>query len=197
MGPRWTLTPVGGTSVMRMVLFSEAVVASERSKPTFLASTSNAATNSTSRRGSHRNHVHQPGHGRAGSRLVVLHALDEGRRTVADAHDCYSNRSHGGCSFLLREFGRRRRGRTLLGWLWPSGPGGLAAAFCVDQVGQPADLALDRLDRVAPQLGEVAVVAAGGVPGPVETLLEAANADPRGRAAGRRRRCGRRTRTSC
>ena len=31
-----------------IVLFSEALMASERSKPTFLASTSNAATNSTS-----------------------------------------------------------------------------------------------------------------------------------------------------
>ena len=35
-------------SAMRMVLFSEAVIASERSNPTFLASTSKAATNSTS-----------------------------------------------------------------------------------------------------------------------------------------------------
>ncbi len=40
--------PVGGTSQILIVLFSEAAMASERSKPTFLASTSNAATNSTS-----------------------------------------------------------------------------------------------------------------------------------------------------
>src|SRR4029079_8202784 len=32
--------------------------------------------------------------------LVVLDALDQRRRTVADAHDCYSYRTHGGCSFL-------------------------------------------------------------------------------------------------
>ena len=32
-----------------MVLFSDAKIASDRSKPTFLASTSNAATNFTSR----------------------------------------------------------------------------------------------------------------------------------------------------
>ena len=37
-----------GTSQIWMVLFSELLMASERSKPTFLASTSNAATNSTS-----------------------------------------------------------------------------------------------------------------------------------------------------
>ena len=46
--PRCTVTPVGGTSAILMVLFSEALMASDRSKPTFLASTSNAATNSTS-----------------------------------------------------------------------------------------------------------------------------------------------------
>ena len=41
--------PVGGTSQILMVLFSLAPIASARSRPTFLASTSNAATNSTSR----------------------------------------------------------------------------------------------------------------------------------------------------
>ena len=45
VGSRWTTTLVGGTSAILMVLFSEAKIASERSKPTFLASTSNAATN--------------------------------------------------------------------------------------------------------------------------------------------------------
>ncbi|GAA3156268.1 hypothetical protein GCM10020255_037370 [Rhodococcus baikonurensis] len=39
----------GGTSAILMVLFSLARIASERSKPTFFASTSNAATNCTSR----------------------------------------------------------------------------------------------------------------------------------------------------
>ena len=42
------MTPVGGTSQILMVLFSLATIASARSLPTFLASTSNAATNSTS-----------------------------------------------------------------------------------------------------------------------------------------------------
>ncbi len=49
VGPRCTVTLVGGTSAILMVLFSEAKIASDRSKPTFLASTSNAATNFTSR----------------------------------------------------------------------------------------------------------------------------------------------------
>jgi hypothetical protein len=46
--PRCTVTPSGGTSQILIVLFSLATIASERSRPTFLASTSNAATNSTS-----------------------------------------------------------------------------------------------------------------------------------------------------
>ena len=41
--------PVGGTSHSLMVLFSLATSASDRSRPTFLPSTSNAATNSMSR----------------------------------------------------------------------------------------------------------------------------------------------------
>ncbi|SLH92450.1 Uncharacterised protein [Mycobacteroides abscessus subsp. abscessus] len=49
VGPRCTTTSVGGTSEILMVLFSLAKIASARSKPTFLASTSNAATNLTSR----------------------------------------------------------------------------------------------------------------------------------------------------
>ena len=49
VGPRRTGTFIGGTSAILMVLFSEAKMASERSKPTFLASTSNAVTNLTSR----------------------------------------------------------------------------------------------------------------------------------------------------
>src|SRR5919206_538371 len=49
VGPRCTVTLVGGTSAILIVLFSDAKIASDRSKPTFLASTSNAATNFTSR----------------------------------------------------------------------------------------------------------------------------------------------------
>jgi hypothetical protein len=41
--------PDGGTSQILMVLFSLATIASAMSLPTFLASTSNAATNSMSR----------------------------------------------------------------------------------------------------------------------------------------------------
>jgi len=48
VGPRCTVIPVGGTSQILMVLFSLAPIASARSRPTFLASTSKAATNSTS-----------------------------------------------------------------------------------------------------------------------------------------------------
>ena len=48
VGPRLTSTPSVGTSAILMVLFSEALMASERSLPTFLSSTSKATTNSTS-----------------------------------------------------------------------------------------------------------------------------------------------------
>ena len=83
-----------------MVLFSEAKIASERSKPTFLASTSNAATNL---------HVadvvlaeldvHQAGDGRVlVGVVVVLHALHQGGRAVADADD-------GDPDFIRRVFG--------------------------------------------------------------------------------------------
>ena len=43
------MTSSGGTSQILMVLFSLAEIASDRSRPTFLASTSNAATNVMSR----------------------------------------------------------------------------------------------------------------------------------------------------
>src|SRR6266508_3832510 len=46
--PRCTVTPVGGTSAKRMVLFGSEKIASATSLPTFLASTSKAATISTS-----------------------------------------------------------------------------------------------------------------------------------------------------
>ncbi len=49
VGPRCTVIPVGATSQILMVLFSLAPMASARSRPTFFASTSKAATNSTSR----------------------------------------------------------------------------------------------------------------------------------------------------
>ena len=48
----------------------------------------------------------------------------------------------------------------------------VCVALGVDEVGEPAHLALDGLDRVAAQLAEVAVVAAGGVALAVEALLE-------------------------
>ena len=49
--PRWTGTPRGRTSSFtnRIVLFSPAQIASERSLPTFSESMSNAAENSMSR----------------------------------------------------------------------------------------------------------------------------------------------------
>ena len=106
MWPRWTVTPVGGTSAILMVLFSLATIASARSWPTFLASTSNAATNSTSRTWYVAElHVHEPGDAalRVGV-LVVLDALDQRRGAVADADDGHSYRTHG-CSFSV--FSRR------------------------------------------------------------------------------------------
>ena len=87
VGPRCTVTSVGGTSAILMVLFSEAKIASDRSKPTFLASTSNAATNLTSRTWYWPElDVHQAGDGRVlVGVLVVLHALHQRGRAVADA----------------------------------------------------------------------------------------------------------------
>ena len=49
MRPRSTVTPSGGTSEKRIVLFGSVKIASATSLPTFFASTSNAATTSTSR----------------------------------------------------------------------------------------------------------------------------------------------------
>src|SRR3954447_20664760 len=49
---------------------------------------------------------------------------------------------------------------------------GSGGALGVDEIGEPPHLALDRLDRVTSQLAEIAVVAARGVRGPVETLLQ-------------------------
>src|SRR3954447_19783965 len=92
------------------------------------------------------------------------------------------------CSFLAGVTGRRvgRGGRA--GGVAQVASGGdrlgrggrgelggrlLRGALGVDEVGQPGDLALDRLDRVTAELGEVAVVAApAGGPGPVEALLQ-------------------------
>ena len=48
MWPRWTVTPVGGTSENRIVLFGSVKIASATSVPTFFASTSKAATMRTS-----------------------------------------------------------------------------------------------------------------------------------------------------
>ena len=79
MWPRCTGTFGGGTSQILMVLFSDELIASERSKPTFLASTSNAATNSTSRRGTDRTGRAWAGNGPVLIRVaVVLDSLDQG-----------------------------------------------------------------------------------------------------------------------
>ncbi len=101
-GPRCTVTPSGGTSAILIVLFSDAAVASERSKPTFFASTSNAATNSTSRDVVVAELDVHEARDRAGGVgvAVVLDALDEGGGAVADSHDCYSYRTHR-VSFLV------------------------------------------------------------------------------------------------
>ena len=200
-GRAGTVTPGGGTSQILIVLFSLAVVASARSKPTFLASTSKAATNSTSRDVVVAElHVHQPGHGRCRVGVSVeLHALDQRRGAVADADDGYTDRTHAG---LLNLVVARRRGPAVrcLGdrcsrWLCA----GACRCARVDQLVQPADLALDGLESVALQLQGVGVDAARGAASAcdaVEALLEPAAGDPRGCAAGSRRRCGRRTRSA-
>ena len=175
MGPRWTLTPVGGTSAIRMVLFSELLIASERSKPTFLASTSNAATNSTSRDVVVTEHdVHQAGDGaRRVGVLVVLDALDQGAGAVAHSHDRYSYRSHGfssltpgaGCRVWLACWpasclaGAGRAGVVLPSVPVPLGVG--SGPLGGDQVGEPAHLALDGLDGVPLELADVTVGARG------------------------------------
>ncbi len=105
--PRCTVTPVGGTSQILIVLFSLAPIASARSRPTFLRV--------DVERGDELDvadvvvaelHVHQAGDlgGRVGV-LVVLDALDQRRRTVADADDRYANRTH-------RDSSLKHRGRT-------------------------------------------------------------------------------------
>ena len=87
VGPRCTVTLVGGTSAILMVLFSDAKIASDRSKPTFLASTSKAATNFTSRTWYWPNFTCiSPGTVDVFvGVLVVLDALDQRGRAVSDA----------------------------------------------------------------------------------------------------------------
>src|SRR5699024_2793319 len=71
--------------------------------------------------------VHQTGHPRIGGGvLVVMHALDERHRTVADAHDGYTYRTHWFLLLLLREHGShsaRRRTRA-------DADSGFVALFC-------------------------------------------------------------------
>jgi hypothetical protein len=70
--------------------------------------------------------VHQPGHrpGRVGA-AVVLHALDQGARAVADSHDCYSYRTH--LLHLVFSVPRGRNGVTgrmaANGWCDRTAPG--------------------------------------------------------------------------
>ena len=90
VGPRCTVTFVGGTSAILMVLFSDAKIASDRSKPTFLASTSNAATNFTSRTWYWPSLTCiSPGTVAVlVGIVVVLHALYQRGRAVAHADNC-------------------------------------------------------------------------------------------------------------
>src|SRR6188472_3838847 len=77
----------------------------------------------------------------------------------------------------LRRFGRRRHSRCTSGGVFGVARAGgpvVRTPFGVDEVGEPADLALHGLDRVTSQLAQVAVVAAGRVPLPLQALLEAA-----------------------
>ena len=181
MWPRWTVTPVVGTSAILMVLFSEALIASARSLPTFLSSTSNAATNS---------HVadvvltevdvHEAGDG--GRRVgiaVVVHALHERRRTVADADDGDADGTH--VLLLGSRVVGGWTGCRCAGWRDPAlrlgaGVGGVAP-LGVDELAEPADLALGGLLAVQLQrrgLGVEALAAAGGrLADPLEVLLEA------------------------
>ncbi len=127
--------------------------------------------------------VHQTGHGAGGvGVLVVLDTLDQGGRAVADSHDCYSNRTHrdsfpghnfwsaaGVAGGLLVVGAVGAWGICLLVWH--------TIALGVDQLREPLDLAFDRLDTVALELGRVAVDLLLrhrqlGLD-PVETLLEA------------------------
>src|SRR4029079_9943224 len=77
----------------------------------------------------------------------------------------------------LRRFSRRRHSRCTsgggFGVIRAGGPV-VRAPFGVDEVGEPADLALHGLDGVASQLAQVAVAAAARVPLPLQALLEAA-----------------------
>ena len=133
--------------------------------------------------------VHQPGHrpGRVGA-AVVLHALDQGARAVADSHDCYSYRTHGASlrmfsvclGVLLRVTGAGCRGRGGGRCGGRVGQAGLlvVTALGVDQLREPPDLSLDGLHAVPLELHRVAVHLLLGllqlVLDPVEPLLEPA-----------------------
>ena len=157
-----------------MVLFSLATMASERSRPTFLASTSNAATNShVAHVVGAEPHVHEAGHpaGRVGV-LVVLHALDEGTGAVAHAHDGYPYRTHQDVLLslvpcMVRSLVAAAVPADGLVRVRPGARLGLVAragcSFRGDQLVQPADFPLDRLQAVPVQLEGVAVQA---LPGP-------------------------------
>ena len=87
-------------------------------------------------------HVHQAGHAdRRIGVLVVLDALDQRRGAVADADDGDAYRTH------RDSFSRRRSA----GCRW------VDVALAVDQLVEPAHLALDRLEAVPLQLEGVAV----------------------------------------
>ena len=152
--------------------------------------------------------VHQPGHlaARVGV-LVVLDALHQRAGAVADADDGDAHGSHG---VLLRKRGMADGQAGPAAGLPPGGgSGGCAAAGGVrvapaalglDQLLEPADLALGGVQAVPLQLGgvEVHALAAPGRGGPDRrpAAPRAGCAGPRGCAAGPRPRCGRRTRSA-
>ena len=96
MWPRCTVTPVGGTSQILIVLFSLAPIASARSRPTFLRvdveggdelDVADVVVAELD--------VHQTGDALVGLRVaVVVHALDERAGAVADTDDRYADRGH-------------------------------------------------------------------------------------------------------
>ena len=108
MWPRWTVTPVGGTSQILIVLFSLAhdrlgqVAADllgvdvERGDELDVADVVVAELDVHQARDPRR---------RVGV-LVVLNALDQRARAVADADDGYANRTHADCSFFISMPGR-------------------------------------------------------------------------------------------
>src|ERR1700733_3712265 len=174
VGPRCTVTLVGGTSAILIVLFFDAKIASERSKPTFLASTSNAATNLTSRTWYRPNvtciRPGTVGFSSASNEYCTSCTSEDAQfptptmatRTSADACGAF-------CSLIGRSPNLHNLLRGVVRWCWGSCRGSHLFGgarhrpFGCDELVEPLDLALAGFE---PELMQLAGVAVERVAGP-------------------------------